>query len=193
MWGVRGSLQRVPKLQVGALICGLVVLAVPTSILASRADLTPCQGRWEGTAEDPWDPGPYVMKVELTGGTEQCATITYEGMCTSRWIECDAKDDWVRAREVLVDPGTCAEGFVEVQCEDPERLHVRWEGAPGVMQTTLNRVAPPTPPAKTEEPGEQSEPAPAPETKTTARDRGCNCAAAWLLLPGLGLRRRRRR
>lgn len=188
-----------PKLRTSALICGLGILAVPTSVLASRADLTPCQGRWEGTAEDPWDPGPYVMKVDLTGGTQQCATITYEGMCTSRWIECEAKDDWVRAREVLVEPGNCAEGFIEVQCENPDRLHVRWEGEPGVMQTTLNRVGPPTPPAtaqpdppKTEEPAKPSEPAPAREVKKTAEDRGCNCAAAWLLLPGLGLRRRRR-
>lgn len=196
---VRGSLQGVHELRTRALICGLVVLA-PASALASRADLIPCQGRWEGTAEDPWDPGPYVMKVDLTGGTKQCATVVYEGMCTSRWIDCEANEDWVRAHEVLVDPGTCAEGFIEVQCEDRDRLHIRWEGEPGVMQTTLNRVGPPpTPlavaqpePAEVEQPEKPSESAPAGEAKPKAKDRGCNCAAAWLLLPGLGLRRRRR-
>lgn len=137
-------------------IVALMVVLAPQGARATDADLSPCIGRWEGMAEDPWDPGPYAMKVDLTGGVQQCATVTYVELCTSRWVDCTAGNDWIKATERLIDPGVCAEGAIEVRCESADALHVRWRGGPGTMETTLHRA--PSQPNQPDQPDQPDRP-----------------------------------
>lgn len=166
----------------------LSVAWMPSQARAKEADLSRCVGRWEGTAEDPWDPGPYVMQVDLTGGVRQCATVTYVDMCTSRWVECTAGPDWVSATETLVDPGPCASGTVEVRCDRSDALHVRWQGSEGIMETTLQRVRTAARQAATAEPiagGNSAAPlpsSPSPPSAVASSCGGCRTGGSGALL-----------
>jgi hypothetical protein len=175
----------------------------PLVAQGDTAELTPCQGRWEGMGKDPWleDP-PYAIELDLVDGAQQCATVTYVGQCTARWVDCTAAGRWVHATEELVDPGPCAAGRVTLRCVDPTTLELRWEGEPGIMEATLHRVVEPAPqakppvrPAETPTPAPVPAPAPAP-TPTRGGDlgeqrRGCGCNLT-VVIPLVGLRRRRR-
>ncbi|MBL4687048.1 MAG: hypothetical protein JKY37_20800 [Nannocystaceae bacterium] len=189
------------------MIVGLMFVLSPQGARASDANLSPCIGQWEGMAEDPWDPGPYAMKVNLTGGVQQCATVTYVELCTSRWVDCTAGNDWVKATERLIDPGVCAEGAIEVRCESADTLHVRWRGGPGIMETTLHRA--PSPPnrsnrsnrSKARAASSKAEPPPKTPSTPTPPERpeasSCNVSGGrdswtWLLLMVLSPRCRRR-
>lgn len=74
-------------------LVGLPVLVAlylaPTMARGVTADLTPCVGRWEGVGKDPWlDDPPYAIALDLVDGAQQCATVTYVGHCTARWVDC---------------------------------------------------------------------------------------------------------
>lgn len=180
-----------PHPLVGPLV--LVTLCLtPTTTQADTAELTPCVGRWEGMGKDPWlDDPPYAIELDLMDGARQCATVTYVGQCTARWVDCTVAGRWVHATEELVDPGTCAVGRVTLRCVDPTTLALRWEGEPGVMEATLHRVGPPAPRAEpTVAPREPPTPTPAEARELEEPPRGCGCTMAFVI-PLVGLRRRR--
>ncbi len=174
---------------------------VLSSMLAfGRADLTPCVGTWVGEGKDPWlDDPPYAIEVEIFGGEAEWGWVYYDGLGTAKWTECTAKNDWVRATEVLIEAGTCAPaGQITVRCVDRDELQLRWEGEPGVMKTTLRRKAvessasveveppsagPVTPPV--------ADPAASP-AEPPPGGCGCDLSLALLLPLGPGWRRRSR-
>lgn len=171
-----------------------VLCATPAVVHADTAELTPCQGHWEGIGRDPWlDAQPYPIEVDIMDGARQCAAVSYVGLCTARWVDCTVVGRWIHATEQLVDAGTCAVGHVTLRCVDASTLELKWEGEPGIMEATLRRVIEPA--AEALEPVQPVLPAPKPpaaqEHELDEQRRGCRCSMAFVVVPILGCRRRK--
>lgn len=166
-----------------------VIYATPTVAHADTAELTPCQGHWEGMGKDPWlDEPPYPIELDLMDGARQCAAVTYVGQCTARWVDCRVVGRWVHATEELVDPGACAIGRVTLRCVDPTTLALKWEGEPGVMEATLHRVVEAVP--ETPRPVRPQAVPTTQEHERREEPRGCGCSLAFVVVPIVGRRRR---
>lgn len=142
---------------------------------------------------DPWNPGePYSIELNITGGMQQCASVTYVDMCTTRWVDCKVSGEWVVATEVLVDPGTCIPTKVTLQCVDPDTVALKFEAEPGIMETTLHRLKIEQPPAQAvAQPPIAVKPPMTIERDEPPRDAGgCGCSLAWMVVLPLGWRRR---